>query len=236
MLQTRTQQCWKLRPLLKTSYCWMSLIFKRQYYNYACSSSTSVNFMFISIHSIHSWLLGSGNCGLQVVQKRADMTELLQEEASDPLDNRIQRALPKKKSEVKILVISHWRFAILRHTVYQKSLFWTEICKEPNGHVRYIQNLPCTIFSHTHKTAEDDNHRHKLLQMAHVSPIPIVQQRWGSTFQALARTKVECVLPADTEHKGLLTLGSSTADMDRSTMSLRCDAQTPHTSVAFNQA
>lgn len=142
----------------------------------------------------------------------------------------------KKKSEVKILVISHWRFAILRHTVYQKSLFWTEICKEPNGHVRYIQNLPCTIFSHTHKTADDDNHRHKLLQMAHVSPIPIVQQRWGSTFQALARTKVECVLPADTEHKGLLTLGSSTADMDRSTMSLQCDAQTPHTSVAFNQA
>lgn len=125
------------------------------------------------------WLLfrESGNCGLQVVQKRADMTELLQEEARDLLDNRIQRAPPKKKKKKKIwrFVMTRW-FATLRPIIYQKNLFWTEICKEPDGHVRYIQNLPCTIFSHTHKSAEDkDNHPHKLLQMAHVLLILVAQ-------------------------------------------------------------
>lgn len=77
------------------------------------------------------------------------------------------RGFHKKKKQpkpkVSILVISQRRFTIFRHIIYQINLFWTEICKDPNGHVRYIQSPPCTTLSHTQKTAEEkDNHAHKL--------------------------------------------------------------------------
>lgn len=163
--------------------------------------------MLISIHFIHYCSLKVRTVSYRLCRKGQIWLIYCRKRQETLLITGFRGLHKKKKENLKICYMSmiQWCFAILRYIIYQKNLFWTEICKEPNGPVRYIQCLPCTIFSHTHKTAEDkENHTHKLLQMAHCCWF--WQLREGEVPQDKGWV---CTSSRQREHKGLLVLGST---------------------------
>lgn len=102
------------------------------------------------------------------------------------------------------------------------------------GMVRYTQSPPCTIFSHTHKTAEEkDNHTQTPPNGSRVT-------------NSSSSVKVKFHVPSPGQDKGWVCISSRQREhkglhyswMDRST-SLQCDwcasAQTPLTNVALTQ-